>query len=202
MPAMERPPMPTRGSDARHDDAIATITDTFTARPAHACSRGDARIVPGACRRPRRDRPLPARGPGRPSPHRLAPSGRPQRRRAGFGLDLATLAAEQRRLARYAPATALSTCMHHYWVGLAATLDAVGHPFGERILGWVGRRRDPGLRARRGRQRRPRLAVDDPGRARRPVAGGSTGASCSARSARCGTGSASTPWTPATRRGP
>src|SRR5262245_64712183 len=55
----------------------------------------------------------------------------------GFGLDLATLAAEQRRLARYAPATALSTGMHHYWVGLAATLDAFGHPFGERILGWV-----------------------------------------------------------------
>jgi alkylation response protein AidB-like acyl-CoA dehydrogenase len=55
----------------------------------------------------------------------------------GLGLDLATLAAEQRRLARYAPATALSTCMHHYWIGLAATLDAVGHPFGERILGWA-----------------------------------------------------------------
>src|SRR6516165_3921726 len=58
-------------------------------------------------------------------------------RLGGFGLDLATLAAEQRRLARYAPATALSTCMHHYWVGLAATLDALGHPFGERILGWA-----------------------------------------------------------------
>src|SRR5262245_44071238 len=54
----------------------------------------------------------------------------------GLGLDLATLAAEQRRVARYAPATALSTSMHHYWVGLAATLDALGHPFGERILGW------------------------------------------------------------------
>jgi alkylation response protein AidB-like acyl-CoA dehydrogenase len=58
-------------------------------------------------------------------------------RLGGFGLDLATLAAEQRRLARYAPATALSTCMHHYWVGLAATLDSLGHPFGERILGWA-----------------------------------------------------------------
>lgn len=55
----------------------------------------------------------------------------------GLGLDLATLAAEQRRLARYAPATALATSMHHYWVGLAATLDAVGHPFGARMLGWV-----------------------------------------------------------------
>jgi alkylation response protein AidB-like acyl-CoA dehydrogenase len=55
----------------------------------------------------------------------------------GFGFDLATLATAQRRLARYAPATALATSMHHYWVGLGATLDAVGHPFGARILGWV-----------------------------------------------------------------
>lgn len=59
------------------------------------------------------------------------------RERGGRGLDLATLAAQQRRLARYAPATALSTGMHHYWVGLAATLDAFGHPFGARILGWA-----------------------------------------------------------------
>src|SRR5262249_4042309 len=55
----------------------------------------------------------------------------------GFGFDLATLAPQQRRLARYAPATALSTSMRPYWVGLAATLEAFGHPFGERILGWV-----------------------------------------------------------------
>jgi alkylation response protein AidB-like acyl-CoA dehydrogenase len=59
------------------------------------------------------------------------------RSRGGFGLDLAMLAAQQRRLARYAPATALSTSMHHYWVGLASTLDAFGHPFGERMLAWV-----------------------------------------------------------------
>jgi alkylation response protein AidB-like acyl-CoA dehydrogenase len=59
------------------------------------------------------------------------------RHAGGLGLDLATLAAQQRRLARYAPATALSTSMHHYWVGLAATLDALGHPFGQRILGWA-----------------------------------------------------------------
>ena len=58
-------------------------------------------------------------------------------RLGGFGLDLAMLAAEQRRLARYAPATALSTSMHHYWVGLAANLDVFGHPFGERILRWA-----------------------------------------------------------------
>ena len=60
------------------------------------------------------------------------------RDRGGLGLDLAALAAEQRRMARYAPATALATGMHHYWVGLAATLDAFGLPMGGRILGWVG----------------------------------------------------------------
>jgi alkylation response protein AidB-like acyl-CoA dehydrogenase len=59
------------------------------------------------------------------------------RSHGGHGLDLAALGAEQRRLARYAPATALSTCMHHYWVGLAADLERLGHPFGNRILGWV-----------------------------------------------------------------
>ena len=55
----------------------------------------------------------------------------------GLGLDLAAVAAEQRRMARYAPATALSTSMHLYWVGLAADLHRFGHPFGARILSWV-----------------------------------------------------------------
>jgi alkylation response protein AidB-like acyl-CoA dehydrogenase len=48
--------------------------------------------------------------------------------RGGWGLDLAGLAAEQRRLARHAPATALALCMHHYWVGMAADLTAMGVP--------------------------------------------------------------------------
>lgn len=55
----------------------------------------------------------------------------------GLGLDLATFATAQRELARYAPATALATTMHHYWVGTAATLHAVGVPIAERMLGWV-----------------------------------------------------------------
>ncbi len=55
----------------------------------------------------------------------------------GLGLDLAELGAEQRRLARYAPATALATSMHQYWVGTAATLVAFGDPTAARILGWV-----------------------------------------------------------------
>src|SRR3954451_361744 len=46
----------------------------------------------------------------------------------GLGLSLAELAVEQRRMARYSPATALSTSMHHYWVGLAADLHRMGCP--------------------------------------------------------------------------
>lgn len=44
----------------------------------------------------------------------------------GWGLDLAQMAASQRRLARYAPATALALSMHTYWVGIAAELDRAG----------------------------------------------------------------------------
>ena len=55
----------------------------------------------------------------------------------GLGLDLAQVAAGQRLLARFAPATALSTSMHLYWVGLGADLARFGHPFGPRILDWA-----------------------------------------------------------------
>src|SRR5262245_1699553 len=41
----------------------------------------------------------------------------------GWGFDLAELAASQRLLARYAPATALAMTMHSYWVGAAAELE-------------------------------------------------------------------------------
>jgi alkylation response protein AidB-like acyl-CoA dehydrogenase len=44
----------------------------------------------------------------------------------GWGLNVAELAASQRRLARYAPATALAMSMHSYWVGAAADLDRAG----------------------------------------------------------------------------
>ena len=44
----------------------------------------------------------------------------------GWGLDLAQMAASQRRLARYAPATALAMSMHTYWVGIAAELERAG----------------------------------------------------------------------------
>src|SRR5262245_2871034 len=55
----------------------------------------------------------------------------------GLGLNLAELGAEQRRMARYSPATALSTCMHHYWVGLAADLRRMGLPEADLITGYV-----------------------------------------------------------------
>jgi alkylation response protein AidB-like acyl-CoA dehydrogenase len=44
----------------------------------------------------------------------------------GWGLNLSELAASQRRLARYAPATALAMTMHSYWVGAAAELERAG----------------------------------------------------------------------------
>jgi alkylation response protein AidB-like acyl-CoA dehydrogenase len=55
----------------------------------------------------------------------------------GLGLNLAELGDEQRRMARYSPATALSTCMHHYWVGLAADLRRMGLPEADVITGYV-----------------------------------------------------------------
>jgi alkylation response protein AidB-like acyl-CoA dehydrogenase len=44
----------------------------------------------------------------------------------GWGWDLAQLARSQRRLARYAPATALATTMHFYWTGIGAELERAG----------------------------------------------------------------------------
>src|SRR3982074_3930588 len=40
----------------------------------------------------------------------------------GAGMTLAEVCREQRRLAYYAPATALAVNMHLYWVGIAADL--------------------------------------------------------------------------------
>jgi len=44
----------------------------------------------------------------------------------GWGYDLVQLTSSQRRLAQYAPATALAMSMHSYWVGAAAQLEAWG----------------------------------------------------------------------------
>ncbi len=40
-------------------------------------------------------------------------------------------------MARYSPAAALSTCMHHYWVGLAADLRRMGLPEADLITRYV-----------------------------------------------------------------
>ena len=44
----------------------------------------------------------------------------------GWGYSLAELAHSQRRLASYAPATALAMTMHSYWVGIAVELERAG----------------------------------------------------------------------------
>lgn len=51
----------------------------------------------------------------------------------GWGLDLAQVAQSQRRLARYAPATALSMTMHTYWIGIAVELESLG----DTSLRWI-----------------------------------------------------------------
>src|SRR5262245_59000532 len=51
----------------------------------------------------------------------------------GWGLNLAALAASQRRLARYAPATALAMTMHSYWIGIATELEQAG----DTSLRWI-----------------------------------------------------------------
>jgi alkylation response protein AidB-like acyl-CoA dehydrogenase len=52
----------------------------------------------------------------------------------GFGFTLADVARETRRLASYAPATALCINMHNYWVGVAADLWRAGDKTCEWLL--------------------------------------------------------------------
>jgi alkylation response protein AidB-like acyl-CoA dehydrogenase len=52
----------------------------------------------------------------------------------GFGLSLAEVVREQRRLADRAPATALAVNMHLYWTGVAADLRPMGDPSLEWLL--------------------------------------------------------------------
>ena len=52
----------------------------------------------------------------------------------GLGYTLADMSQQTRRLAMYAPATALAMNMHHYWVGLAADLWRQGDKSCEWIL--------------------------------------------------------------------
>jgi alkylation response protein AidB-like acyl-CoA dehydrogenase len=51
----------------------------------------------------------------------------------GMGMSLAEVGRETRKLARYAPATALCINMHHYWVGVAADVWRTG----DKSLEWM-----------------------------------------------------------------
>ena len=51
----------------------------------------------------------------------------------GMGLNIAEVARQQRRLAYYAPATALAMNMHLYWTGMAADLWRSG----DKSLEWI-----------------------------------------------------------------
>src|SRR3954447_18497954 len=51
----------------------------------------------------------------------------------GLGFRLEDVARETRRVASYAPATALGTNMHNYWVGVAADVWRAG----DRSVQWV-----------------------------------------------------------------
>ena len=51
----------------------------------------------------------------------------------GWGLDVSQLAAQQRRLAQFAPATALATTMHFYWLGIAREMER----FGDDSCSWM-----------------------------------------------------------------
>ncbi len=58
----------------------------------------------------------------------------------GLGLNLAEVAAETRRLAYYAPATAVGLNMHNYWVGLCADVSRSG----DSSLDWLLKRAGEG----------------------------------------------------------
>jgi alkylation response protein AidB-like acyl-CoA dehydrogenase len=57
----------------------------------------------------------------------------------GFGFSLAEVARQQRRLASYAPATALATNMHLYWTGMSADMYRMGDTSCQWILEEAGR---------------------------------------------------------------
>jgi alkylation response protein AidB-like acyl-CoA dehydrogenase len=56
----------------------------------------------------------------------------------GFGMTLADVARETRRLAQYAPATALGLHLHNYWVGLGADNWRSGDKYNEWLLREAG----------------------------------------------------------------
>ena len=85
----------------------------------------------------------------------------------GLGFKLAEVARETRRVAMYAPATALGTNMHNYWVGLAADLWRARRQVARVAAARSGRRRGLRRRSRGTRQRPPAAALHHESRARR-----------------------------------
>ena len=85
----------------------------------------------------------------------------------GLGITLAQVARETRRVATYAPATALCINMHNYWVGDAADPWRSRRHIGRVDAARSGRGRSLRGRSRRARQRHPGAALDDKGRTRR-----------------------------------
>ena len=67
----------------------------------------------------------------------------------GHGLTLAEAGRETRRLATYAPATALCINMHHYWVGTAADAWRTG----DKSVEWMLRTLRPAKSSRPGMPR-------------------------------------------------
>src|SRR6185369_7513028 len=51
----------------------------------------------------------------------------------GYGMTLAEVGRQARKLAQYAPATALCINMHHYWVGVAADVWRSG----DKSVEWI-----------------------------------------------------------------
>jgi alkylation response protein AidB-like acyl-CoA dehydrogenase len=95
-------------------------------------SRRDAGGLPGPSRRARPDEHLLPRGPRRTAAFGYLAAAVPVEF-GGAGLDLVEMAASQRRLARYAPATALAMTMHSYWIGIATELERAG----DTSLRWI-----------------------------------------------------------------
>jgi len=117
----------------------------------------------------------------------------------GQGHSLAEVAQQQRRLAYYAPATALAVNMHLYWVGVAGDLRR----FGDRSLEWMLREAAAGevFAAGHGEVGNDLPVLLSTAKAEKvDAATDSPVTRCSAASHRCGRASASMPWTLRTRR--
>ena len=142
--------------------------------------------VPRARARIRPREPLLRRGLRRAPRGGLPDDGRPCASSAASASPSPSVMRETRRLAYWAPATALGTNMHTYWVGVASTLHGAGDS--SLRLDTRGGRQGRGLRGRprRGRQRPARSSSPTRRRSASTAAGGSSAGSRSAACRRSG----------------